>query len=332
MFIPWGGFIMVDLVNVSKKFGDLEVLKGVNIHIEDHEVYGIIGQSGAGKSTLLRCINGLESYDAGSITVNGTTVDIKDKKTLRSLQRKMGMIFQNFNLLNRLDVYDNVALPMKFWGMKTNTPEAKAKIEGLLKLVDLEDKIHARPRELSGGQKQRVAIARALVLDPEILLCDEATSALDPAITREILALLQRINEEMGITIIIVTHQMEVVKQVCQRVSFLKNGVVLAEGRPEELFVRPSKEVKAFLHEESGLLPETGTNIQLFFTDESSDDPVITMMARVLNIDYSIVWAKLEDFRSSVYGSMVLNIDENDRERVCRYLDEMNVAWEVLEK
>ncbi len=332
MFIPWGGFIMVDLVNVSKKFGDLEVLKGVNIHIEDHEVYGIIGQSGAGKSTLLRCINGLESYDAGSITVNGTTVDIKDKKTLRNLQRKMGMIFQNFNLLNRLDVYDNVALPMKFWGMKTNTPEAKAKIEGLLKLVDLEDKIHARPRELSGGQKQRVAIARALVLDPEILLCDEATSALDPAITREILALLQRINEEMGITIIIVTHQMEVVKQVCQRVSFLKNGVVLAEGRPEELFVRPSKEVKAFLHEESGLLPETGTNIQLFFTDESSDDPVITMMARVLNIDYSIVWAKLEDFRSSVYGSMVLNIDENDRERVCRYLDEMNVAWEVLEK
>ncbi len=332
MFIPWGGFIMVDLVNVSKKFGDLEVLKGVNIHIEDHEVYGIIGQSGAGKSTLLRCINGLESYDAGSITVNGTTVDIKDKKTLRNLQRKMGMIFQNFNLLNRLDVYDNVALPMKFWGMKTNTPEAKAKIEGLLKLVDLEDKIHARPRELSGGQKQRVAIARALVLDPEILLCDEATSALDPAITREILALLQRINEEMGITIIIVTHQMEVVKQVCQRVSFLKNGVVLAEGRPEELFVRPSREVKAFLHEESGLLPETGTNIQLFFTDESSDDPVITMMARVLNIDYSIVWAKLEDFRSSVYGSMVLNIDENDRERVCRYLDEMNVAWEVLEK
>jgi D-methionine transport system ATP-binding protein len=244
----------------------------------------------------------------------------------------MGMIFQNFNLLNRLDVYDNVALPMKFWGMKTNTPEAKAKIEGLLKLVDLEDKIHARPRELSGGQKQRVAIARALVLDPEILLCDEATSALDPAITREILALLQKINEEMGITIIIVTHQMEVVKQVCQRVSFLKNGVVLAEGRPEELFVRPSREVKAFLHEESGLLPETGTNIQLFFTDESSDDPVITMMARVLNIDYSIVWAKLEDFRSSVYGSMVLNIDENDRERVCRYLDEMNVAWEVLEK
>ena len=332
MFIPWGGFIMVDLVNVSKKFGDLEVLKGVNIHIEDHEVYGIIGQSGAGKSTLLRCINGLESYDAGSITVNGTTVDIKDKKTLRNLQRKMGMIFQNFNLLNRLDVYDNVALPMKFWGMKTNTLEAKAKIEGLLKLVDLEDKIHARPRELSGGQKQRVAIARALVLDPEILLCDEATSALDPAITREILALLQRINEEMGITIIVVTHQMEVVKQVCQRVSFLKNGVVLAEGRPEELFVRPSKEVKAFLHEESGLLPETGTNIQLFFTDESSDDPVITMMARVLNIDYSIVWAKLEDFRSSVYGSMVLNIDENDRERVCRYLDEMNVAWEVLEK
>ncbi len=321
---------MVELTDVRKQFGDLEVLKGISIQINDHEIYGIIGQSGAGKSTLLRCINGLESYDSGSITVDGKKVDVKNKSELRLLQKNMGMIFQNFNLLSRLDVYDNVALPMKFWGMKTKTPEAKAKIEGLIELVGLKDKIHARPRELSGGQKQRVAIARALVLDPSILLCDEATSALDPAITREILALLQKINDELGITIIIVTHQMEVVKQVCQRVAFIKDGTVIAEGRPEELFVKPNKDVKSFLQEESGHLPESGVNIQLFFTDESSDEPVITMMARQLNINFSICWGKLEDFRSNVYGSLVINVHEADQKKVCDYLDEKKVLWEVL--
>ncbi|MCR5795900.1 MAG: methionine ABC transporter ATP-binding protein [Solobacterium sp.] len=320
---------MIELKNVKKNFGDLQVLKGIDITINDGEIYGIIGQSGAGKSTLLRCINGLEDYQSGSITVDGTPVSRDDPKKLRLLQKEMGMIFQNFNLLNRLDVYDNVALPMKFWGMKTRTPEAREKITGLLKLVGLEEKIHARPSELSGGQMQRVAIARALVLDPRVLLCDEATSALDPAITRGILALLQEINEKMGITVIVVTHQMEVVKQICQRVSFMKDGVVLAEGRPEELFVKPIREVKSFLQEESGLLPQQGVNVQLFFTDKSSD-PVITMMARELQIDFSICWAKLEDFRSSVYGSLVLNIDEKDKDAVLAYLDKVGVIWEVL--
>lgn len=322
---------MIKLENIKKNFGDLSVLRGISIEIQDRQIYGIIGQSGAGKSTLLRCINGLETYDSGSITVNGAPVSFENKNELRKLQKKMGMIFQNFNLLNRLDVYDNVALPMKFWGMKTKTPEAEKKIRGLIELVGLGDKIHARPRELSGGQKQRVAIARALVLDPEILLCDEATSALDPGITREILALLQKINRELGITIIVVTHQMEVVKQICEQVAFIKDGSVIAEGKPEELFVRPTKEVKAFLQEESDHLPEEGINIQLFFTDESSDNPVITMMARELNVDFSICWAKLEDFRSNVYGSLVINVKEKDKEKVCAYLDQAKVLWEVLD-
>ena len=320
---------MIEIKDVRKSFGDLDVLKGINITIHDGEIYGIIGQSGAGKSTLLRCINGLEDFQSGTITVDGTQVSLEDPRKLHLLQKNMGMIFQNFNLLSRLDVYDNVALPMKFWGMKTKTPEAKEKIRGLLELVGLEDKIHARPAELSGGQKQRVAIARALVLDPKILLCDEATSALDPAITRGILSLLQEINRKLGITIIVVTHQMEVVKQICERVSFLKGGQVLAEGRPEELFVKPIKEVKAFLQEESALLPETGVNIQMFFTDQSSD-PVITMMARELDTNFSICWGKLEDFRSSVYGSLVINVKEEDKEKVLAYLDRTGVSWEVL--
>jgi D-methionine transport system ATP-binding protein len=322
---------MIKLENVSKDFGDLQVLKDISLEIADHEIYGIIGQSGAGKSTLLRCINGLEEYQSGHIYVDDVEVSSSDKKQLHLLQKKMGMIFQNFNLLERLDVYDNVALPMKFWGINTRTPEADAKIKELISLVGLEDKMHVRPRELSGGQKQRVAIARALVLDPQILLCDEATSALDPAITREILSLLQQINRDLGITIIVVTHQMEVVKQICEKVAFIKEGRVLATGRPEELFIRPVKDVKAFLHEDSDLLPDSGLNVQLFFTDESSDEPVISQMARKLDIDFSISWAKLEDFRSNVYGSLVITIDEKDKDKVLNYLDSVNVLWEVLD-
>lgn len=320
---------MIDLVNVRKSFGDLEVLKDINIHINEGEIYGIIGQSGAGKSTLLRCINGLEPYDSGSIIVDGKSVD-RDKKNLRNLRKDMGMIFQNFNLLQRLDVYDNVALPMRFWGNNPNTPESKKKIEDLVNLVGLSDKIHAKTAELSGGQKQRVAIARALVNDPKILLCDEATSALDPRITKEILALLQKVHDELGITIVVVTHQMEVVKQICERVAFLKHGVVLAEGKPEELFVHPSRDIKAFLGEDGQVLPDKGLNIQLFFMDGTSDEPIITEMARELNIDFSICWGKLEDFRENVYGSLVININEKDKFKVLEYLDKKQVKWEVL--
>ncbi|MCH3960848.1 MAG: methionine ABC transporter ATP-binding protein [Solobacterium sp.] len=319
---------MIDLVNVRKSFGDLEVLKDINIHINDGEIYGIIGQSGAGKSTLLRCINGLESYDSGSIIVDEKPVT-SNKKELRELRKDMGMIFQNFNLLSRLDVYENVALPMKFWGIDSKTPEAKKKITNLIKLVGLTDKIHAKPSELSGGQMQRVAIARALINDPKVLLCDEATSALDPRITKEILQLLQKVHDELGITIVVVTHQMEVVKQLCERVAFLKHGVVLAEGKPEELFVHPSDDIKKFLGEEGTTLPTHGVNIQLFFTDDSNE-PVITEMARELGIDFSICWAKLEDFRTNVFGSLVINIENKEKFKVLEYLDQKNVKWEVL--
>ncbi|MBQ9707923.1 MAG: methionine ABC transporter ATP-binding protein [Firmicutes bacterium] len=322
---------MITINNVKKAFQDLQVLKGMSLNIEDGEIYGIIGQSGAGKSTLLRCINGLESYDSGEIIVDGTLVSVDDKKSLRDLQKRMGMIFQSFNLLERLDVFDNVALPMKFWGINPKSAENKEKILDLIRLVGLEEKVHARPRELSGGQKQRVAIARALVLDPQFLLCDEATSALDPEITKGILALLQKINRELGITIVVVTHQMEVVKQICQRVAFLSNGYVLAEGKPEELFVRPQEgEIKTFLREESAHLPKTGVNIQLFFIGEGGIQPVITRMARELNEDFSICWAKIEDFRDSVYGSLVINVKDESKEKIEAFLDQHHTHWEVL--
>ena len=322
---------MIKIEKVQKSFNKTEVLKDISIEINDGEIFGIIGQSGAGKSTLLRCINGLESYDSGKITVNEGVINIKDKKSLRSQQKKMGMIFQSFNLLERLDVYQNVALPLKFWGYPTNTVSAKEKIMSLIKLVGLEDKVHQKPRELSGGQKQRVAIARALVLDPEILLCDEATSALDPEITKGILALLQKINKEMGITIVVVTHQMEVVKQICQRVAFLNKGKVLSVGRPEQMFVWPKeREIRDFLREESDKLPTTGVNLKLFFFGEGNQRPIVTQMSQELHTDFNICWAKLEDFREDVYGSLVLNMDEKDLQRACDFLDSKDVTWEVI--
>ncbi len=322
---------MIQIKNVKKSFKNTEVLKDISIEIEKGEIFGIIGQSGAGKSTLLRCVNGLESYDDGQILVEGQKVDIRNKQSLRLLQKRMGMIFQGFNLLERLDVYQNVALPMKFWGINPRSAESKEKILKLLKLVGLENKVHAKPRELSGGQKQRVAIARALVLDPEFLLCDEATSALDPEITREILALLQKINKELGITIVVVTHQMEVVKQICQRVAFLSDGRVLAVGRPEKLFIWPEeREIRDFLREESDKLPTNGVNLKLFFFGEGNQRPIVTQMAQELHTDFNICWAKLEDFREDVYGSLVLNMEEKDLERACAFLDSKNVTWEVV--
>ncbi|WP_022777724.1 methionine ABC transporter ATP-binding protein [Butyrivibrio sp. AE3009] len=322
---------MIELKDVRKSFNKTDVLKGISMEIQEGEIFGIIGQSGAGKSTLLRCINGLESYDDGQIIVDGTKVSVRDKANLRQLQKRMGMIFQSFNLLERLDVYHNVALPMKFWGIPTNTPEAKEKIMNLLKLVGLEEKVHSKPRELSGGQKQRVAIARALVLDPAFLLCDEATSALDPEITKGILALLQKINKEMGITIIVVTHQMEVVKQICQRVAFLSGGKVLAVGKPEQLFVWPKeREIRDFLREESDKLPATGVNLKLFFFGDGNQRPIVTQMAQELHTDFNICWAKLEDFREDVYGSLVLNMKEEDLGSACKFLDSMGVTWEVI--
>lgn len=238
----------VEIKNVVKSFGNVQVIKDVSFTINQGEIYGIIGHSGAGKSTLLRCINGLESYNGGSVNVMGKEVSALNDGELRVFRKELGMIFQNFNLLQRKNVFDNVALPLEVWGYDKNT--IKEKVSELLKLVGLEDKILRKPSQLSGGQKQRVAIARALALDPKILLCDEATSALDPKTTKDILQLLLKINKELGITIIIVTHQMEVIKEVCERVALLDGGEIKAEGKAEDLFLKPGKSLKKFLGEE----------------------------------------------------------------------------------
>ena len=318
---------MIKLMGVKKSFGNVQVLKDISIEINEGEIYGLIGHSGAGKSTLLRCINGLESYDDGLVNVMGNEVKSLNKNELRAFRKDLGMIFQNFNLLNRKTVYKNIALPLEVWGYDKD--KIKKRVLELLKLVDLEDKINSKPAQLSGGQKQRVAIARALALNPKILLCDEATSALDPNTTKSILALLRDINEKLGITIIIVTHQMEVVKEICQRVAIMEGGQVIAVGKTEDLFLKNSKELKTLIGEEE-ILPNEGINIRLFFPKDNSNDSIITAMARELDIDFSIVWGKLERFRDDVLGSLVINIKENQKDEVVKYLTSKNMPWEVI--
>ncbi|OOM79198.1 methionine ABC transporter ATP-binding protein [Clostridium sp. BL-8] len=321
---------MIEIKHVIKNFGEAQVIKDVSLNIKEGEIYGIIGHSGAGKSTLLRCINGLESYDGGSINVMGKEVSSLDGRSLREFRKDLGMIFQNFNLMQRKNVFDNVALPLEVWGYNKN--EIKDKVSRLLDLVGLKDKKLSKPSELSGGQKQRVAIARALALDPKVLLCDEATSALDPKITKDILALLSKINKELGITIVMVTHQMEVIKEICEKVALLDGGEIKAEGRAEDLFLKPGKSLKKFLGEEDDeLLPDDGVNIKLFFPSDSSENALITKMARELEIDFSIVWGKLERFRSEVLGGLVINIKEEDKDKVIKYLENRDILLEVIE-
>ena len=320
---------MIKLMGVKKSFGNIEVLKDISIEINEGEIYGLIGHSGAGKSTLLRCINGLESYDDGLVNVMGNEVKSLNENELRAFRKDLGMIFQSFNLLNRKTVYKNIALPLEVWGYDKD--KIKKRVLELLKLVDLEDKINSKPTQLSGGQKQRVAIARALALNPKILLCDEATSALDPKTTKDILALLNKINKELGITIVVVTHQMEVVKEICQKVALLEDGILVAKGAVEEVFLKPGISIKKFLGEEDDdTLPISGVNIRILFPSKCSESAIITKMARELAIDFSIVGGKLEKFREDVLGSLVINIDESQKDIVLSYLQDKDIILEVL--
>mgnify|MGYP000858746672 FL=1 len=318
---------MIEIKNMDKNFGSLQILADINLKIEKGEIFGIIGLSGAGKSTLLRCINGLETYHRGSVKVMDTEVANLGPTAIRELRRNLGMIFQNFNLLNRKNVFDNIAIPMEIWGFDKST--IKERVFELLKLVDLEDKAYEKPARLSGGQKQRVAIARALALKPEILLCDEATSALDPKTTKSILELLREINKKLGLTIVIVTHQMEVIKDICSKVALIEDGRIITSGYVEDIFLNPDSRLKNLLGEEE-LLPYEGVNIKLYFPKEKSCQCIISSMARELDKDFSIVWGKLEKFSDHVLGNLIINVNKQDQDLITRHLDNKSIHWEVL--
>ncbi len=317
---------MIQVSNLLKRYGSNVVLQNINMQVRQGEIFGIVGHSGAGKSTLLRCLNGLEVYDEGSVRVMDVEVASLESRALRLLQSKMGMIFQNFNLMARKNVFDNVAFPLQLW----HKSDREKRVMELLDLVGLTDKARQRVQSLSGGQKQRVGIARALALNPSILLCDEATSALDPKTTSSILDLLEDINKRLNLTIIMVTHQMEVVKRLCHSLLLLDGGKTVAMGKTEDLFLSPTKDMQAIVENEYTLIPG-GTNIRLMFPRVISQQSVITQMARALGIDFSIVGGKLERYLDDVFGFLIINVQDQDIEAVLSYLEEQHLYWDILE-
>ena len=317
---------MIKIENLKKFYGATQIIDDVSLNVEKGEIFAIVGHSGAGKSTLLRCINGLEDYQGGSLKVFDKEISALKDRELRELRRDVGMIFQHFALMARKTAFENVATPLKFWGYSDG--DIKKRVSELLELVGLANKAASYPGELSGGQKQRVAIARALALSPKILLSDEATSALDPNTTNSILELLKQINQTLNISVVLVTHEMEVVKSIARRAVLLESGKIIGSGTIEELFLKPDEKMKEFLGEDE-ILPSEGVNIRLFFPKEVAQNSVITHMARTLNIDFNIVWGKLEKLNENVLGSLVINVDPKDEARVTEYIKQSGVLWEV---
>ena len=319
---------MIIAENLCKNYGDLQVLKNIHLKIEDGDIYGLVGKSGVGKSTLLRCINGLETYQSGSLQVEGEEVSQKNGKALRLFRKQIGMVFQHFSLLERKSVRDNIALPMKCWGISGK--ESEKEVERLAKIVGLEDKLDVKARNLSGGQKQRVAIARALTLKPKILLCDEATSALDPKTTKDILKLLKKINQEMNITIVMVTHQMSVVREICNKVSILEKGRIVEEGDVASVFARYSKPLQNLLGETEITIPKDGVTLKIIIPDRKENDNLLSLIAINLGVPFSLVGGHIEQYREQKIGTFFIQIKKEYEERVKNYLKDKYVEYESV--
>lgn len=337
----------IEVRHLSKTFpakdGKVEALKDINISIESGDIYGIIGMSGAGKSTLVRCLNFLERPTEGQVLISGVDLAELSERELRKERRDISMIFQHFNLLMQKNVTDNVAFPLTLQGMKKK--DARKRAEELLESVGLADKKRAYPAQLSGGQKQRVAIARALASNPHILLCDEATSALDPQTTASILELLREINEKLGITIVIITHQMSVVREICKHVAIIEEGSLAEEGEVEEIFNHPkSKAARSLLKNDGSegewpgdeiLLKELheAARIRIVFTENSSFEPVIANMVLKFKAPVNILRADTKNVGGIAKGEMILGLPEDSelRQQMKDYLTEQGLAVEEVE-
>ncbi|WP_337374113.1 methionine ABC transporter ATP-binding protein [Mitsuokella jalaludinii] len=342
---------MIQLSHIEKTYdspsGPVKALKGIDLTIERGEIFGIIGLSGAGKSTLIRCINMLERPTAGKVIVDGQDMTAMSEKELRKARKNIGMIFQHFNLLSSATVYDNIAFPLRL----SHTPEEeiKKKVLPLLDLVGLADKAHQYPSQLSGGQKQRVGIARALASEPKVLLCDEATSALDPQTTRSILELIQDINRKLSLTVVVITHEMQVIKDICDKVAVIENGVIAEQGTVLEVFTNPQKPITkdfisvllsnelpaAFRGGEVSKTPLPGAYLllRLTFIGESADDPVLAGMIRKFpEIEVTMLFGNLDQIKSTPFGRMIIGITgpEARIQEAIQYLRQQDLKEEVI--
>lgn len=343
------GFILIQIKNIHKYFHTkektLHALQGINLDVEDGKVFGIIGQSGAGKSTLIRMINLLERPDEGEVIIDGTDITKLSDGDLRALRHEIGMVFQHFNLLNSRTVLDNVIYPLRIAGVDKETRKARA-LE-LLELVGLKDHVHKYPRQLSGGQKQRVGIARALATRPKILLCDEATSALDPETTQSVLALLNEINKSLGITIVLITHGMEVIRSICDEVAIIDGGKIVEQGRVIDVFLHPQHSTTKALLSESGVDADAwrvfadklhGDVIRLTYHGEAAAEPLLSHISRELSLDLSILQGSVGKIKDIPFGQLVIAVNysegasvEQTRSKMKAFFDEKNVDFEVLQ-
>ncbi|HOB09605.1 MAG: methionine ABC transporter ATP-binding protein [Limnochordia bacterium] len=338
---------MIELRNVSKTFitdHKIQALKDVNLHIPKGEIFGIIGQSGAGKSTLIRCVNGLEKPDTGEVIVDGVNMCKLNPVDLREARKRIGMIFQHFNLLASRTVAGNIAYPLEIAGVKRSA--IKERVDELLHLVGLEDKANAYPRQLSGGQKQRVGIARALANRPQVLLCDEATSALDPETTKSVLHLLADINHKMGLTIVLITHEMAVIQEICDQVAVLDNGTIEEIGSVIEILARPRTDAAKrmvqglisiqippeLLERPKQSLTESCVLLKLKFIGSRVHEPVISGMLRKFSVEANILFGKIDQIKDIPFGVLLVEICglPDQVEKAIAYMNEQGVETEVV--
>jgi len=335
---------MIRLENISKEFktkkGIVRAVDGINLHVKKGEIHGVIGYSGAGKSTLIRCVNLLERPTAGKVWINNVDITSLSLNDLRKTRQKIGMIFQHFNLLKTATVYNNIAVPLKLLGY--NDAEVKNRVAKYAEIVGLTEKLESFPSQLSGGQKQRVAIARALAQEPEILLSDEATSALDPETTEAILELLLKINRELGITILLITHEMNVIQKICDDVSVLEAGKVVEYGSAIDLFAKPQHPTtRKFLStiSQRNLSPSliqqlnvSGSVIRLTFLGESTGKPLLAEVSKVYDVQPNILTANIIELKNGIVGNIVvhLNGEAHIVQKALTYFTENGVAVEEL--
>lgn len=341
---------MIQLQHISKVYegkNRVEALKDINLSIKEGEIYGIIGHSGAGKSTLIRCINMLERPTSGAVIVDGTDLVSLSETELRKARKSIGMIFQHFNLLSSRTVYENVAFPLELQGLSKS--QIKERVMPILDIVKLTDRMDNYPSQLSGGQKQRVGIARALASDPKVLLCDEATSALDPTTTQDILDLLKDINRKMNLTIIMITHEMQVIREICDHVAVIEGGYILEEGTVVDVFTNPRekttrefigsvvkedlpKEALAHLNMKDTWAEGTAPVVRLKFTGNATDEPVVAGLVKRFGLDVSILFGGIDYIQDTSVGRLIIVL-EGERSKAQEgldYIKELPIGSEVI--
>lgn len=322
---------MIEIQELRKVYGSFVALDTYSEHIQEGEIYGFIGQSGAGKTTLLRCLNGLDTPSSGAVIVDGQNITALSGRRLRKAQQRIGIIFQQFNLLSSRTAADNIALPLEVIGY--SRPQRKARVEELLALVDLEGKGGNYPSQLSGGQKQRVGIARALAANPKVLLSDESTSALDPQTTQSILDLLKDLNQRIGLTIALITHDMGVVKRICDRVSILERGKVVERGRVVDLASQPSSRLaNDIFPQRDRYQPRSGAVIaRIAFSGTVAEEPFVSRLVRQFNVDVNILNGSVETIGSEPVGQFQIELIGPEIPAAIEYLRSLNIEVEAYD-